>query len=142
MFVRTPLVTSSSLGYENQKAPIELTAVPPTNNDTPANNNTAANNDSIPEKQEAAYDETKVNGFDRFFEITKRKSKISTEIIAGIVTFLSMSYILSTNPNVLVGGAPTLWNSVYIATAFASGISTLVMALLARMPFALAPGFN
>jgi AGZA family xanthine/uracil permease-like MFS transporter len=107
----------------------------------PADTTTA--NNAVPEKQEEPYDPAKVNAFDRFFEITKRKSKLSTEIIAGLVTFLSMSYILSTNPNVLVGDTlPTLWNSVYIATALASAVSTLVMAFVAHMPFALAPGFN
>ena len=81
---------------------------------------------------------------DRFFEITKRNSSKKTEIFAGITTFLAMAYILVVNPNnILWGGtADPRWTTVFIATAIGAFIGTLLMALLAKMPLAQAPGMG
>ncbi len=66
---------------------------------------------------------------------------IRTEILAGITTFLTMAYILAVNPGIfsaldMPGGA------VFTATALAAIVGTLVMALYAKKPFALAPGMG
>lgn len=81
---------------------------------------------------------------DKFFEITKRKSSIKTEVFAGITTFLAMAYILTVNPNniLLNGTMDPRFSSVFIATALGAFIGTLIMALLSNMPLALAPGMG
>ncbi|MBQ4030932.1 MAG: NCS2 family permease [Bacilli bacterium] len=85
-----------------------------------------------------------VGKFDAFFEITKRKSTKRIEIVAGLTTFLAMAYILIVNPNnILWGGtADPRFSSVFIATALGAFIGTLLMALLAKMPLAQAPGMG
>ena len=88
------------------------------------------------------YDDSNASKFDKFFGVTKFGSSIRTEIIAGLVTFLAMCYILVVNPDNLVGGGSPLWASVFIATAFGAIIGTLLMALFAKMPFAQAPGLG
>ncbi len=79
-----------------------------------------------------------------FFELKKRGSNIKIEIFAGLTTFLAMAYILIVNPNnILWGGtADPRFSSVFIATAIGAFIGTLLMALLAKMPLAQAPGMG
>ena len=81
---------------------------------------------------------------DDFFEITKRNSTHKTEIFAGITTFLAMAYILVVNPNniLLNGTLDSRFTSVFIATALGAFIGSLLMAILANMPFAQAPGMG
>ena len=82
---------------------------------------------------------------DKFFGITKEGSSVKTEIIAGIVTFLAMAYILTVNPNsILYAGhsAGAVWSSLFIATALGAVVGTLLMALFAKMPFAQASGLG
>ena len=90
------------------------------------------------------YDDSNASGFDKFFKVTRYGSSIRTEIIAGIVTFLSMCYILTVNPNnILWGGTADIhWASLFMATAIGAFIGTLLMALVAKMPFAQAPGLG
>ncbi len=86
-----------------------------------------------------------VSKFDKFFGITKSGSSIRTEIVAGIVTFLAMAYILTLNPSLITGDfsrTSPLWASVFIATALGAVVGTLLMALLAKMPLAQAPGLG
>ena len=82
--------------------------------------------------------------FDSFFGITSRKSTTRIEIFAGLTTFLAMAYILIVNPNnILWGGvSDPRFSSVFIATALGAFIGTLLMAILARMPLAQAPGMG
>ena len=70
------------------------------------------------------------------------KNNVRTEIVAGITTFLTMAYILAVNPSIFsaLDGMPG--ESVFTATALAAIIGTLVMALYAKKPFALAPGMG
>jgi len=76
-----------------------------------------------------------------FFGIKESGSNVRTEIVAGLTTFFTMAYILAVNPDILsAAGLPR--DSVFMATAIASAIATLVMALVARLPFALAPGMG
>lgn len=86
---------------------------------------------------------------DGFFKVSERGSRFSTEVIAGITTFLAMAYILVVNPSTITGNigdsvnpANTLWSSVFLATAFGAFIGTLLMALLAKVPYAQAPGMG
>lgn len=81
---------------------------------------------------------------DNFFGITKNGSSFKVEIIAGIATFLAMAYILTVNPNsILWGGTNDVrWSSIFIATAIGAIIGTLLMAFLAKMPFAQASGMG
>ncbi len=78
---------------------------------------------------------------DKFFKITENKSTLRTEIIAGITTFMTMVYILAVNPSIL-SAAGMDKDAVFTATALSAIIATLVMALVAKLPFALAPGMG
>ena len=78
---------------------------------------------------------------DKFFGITKAGSNIKTEIIAGLTTFFAMAYILFVNPNIL-SQAGMEWGAVFLATIIASIIGTLIMGLVANVPYAQAPGMG
>ena len=78
---------------------------------------------------------------DKFFKLTEKGTNVRTEIIAGITTFLAMAYILGVNPSVL-GDAGMDVNSVFMATAIASGFASILMGILANYPVALAPGMG
>ena len=69
------------------------------------------------------------------------KHKVRTELLAGLTTFLTMSYILAVNPLIL-GDAGMDKGAVFSATVVAAAIATLVMAFYARLPFALASGMG
>ena len=90
------------------------------------------------------YNDAKVSRINKFFGITRHGSSIRIEILAGIVTFLAMCYILTVNPNnIFFDGTKDIhWSSLFIATAIGAIIGTLLMALVARMPFAQAPGLG
>ena len=77
----------------------------------------------------------------KFFKIEERGTSIRTEIIGGIVTFLAMAYILAVNPGIL-GAAGMPAGGVFIATAIASAVATLIMGIYANYPIALAPGMG
>lgn len=81
---------------------------------------------------------------DNFYGISKNGSSFKVEIIAGIATFLAMSYILIVNPNSMLWGGTSdpRWASLFIATALGAIIGTLLMSLLAKMPFAQASGMG
>lgn len=78
---------------------------------------------------------------DKFFKITENKSTLRTEIIAGITTFMTMVYILAVNPSILSATGMDK-DAVFTATALSAIVATLVMALVAKLPFALAPGMG
>ncbi|MDD3078125.1 MAG: NCS2 family permease [Paludibacter sp.] len=79
--------------------------------------------------------------FEKYFKLSENGTSVRTEVIAGITTFLTMAYILAVNPSILsaTGMNP---NSLFTTTAVAAIIGTLVMALWAKLPFALAPGMG
>ena len=89
----------------------------------------------------------KLHPLDRFFEITKRGSTISREIRGGIVTFVTMAYIVILNPLIL-GGVADVENNVLdgaqigAATGLTAGVITILFGLIAKMPFALAAGLG
>ena len=77
------------------------------------------------------------------YDPVAKQTNVKTEIIAGIVTFLAMAYILTVNPaQILVGADQAYWPSVFIATALGAIIGTLLMAFFAKMPLAQASGMG
>src|SRR5438105_14660559 len=87
------------------------------------------------------------SSLDRFFHISERGSTVRTELIAGLATFLTMSYILFVNPSIIAGlkdhtGAALQFGQVLTVTALVAGCMTLLMGLYANYPFALAAGLG
>jgi AGZA family xanthine/uracil permease-like MFS transporter len=78
---------------------------------------------------------------DRVFGLDKAGSNLRTEFVAGLTTFLTMVYIVFVNPQIL-GNAGMDKGAVFVATCIAAAASTLVMALYANYPIALAPGMG
>ena len=78
---------------------------------------------------------------DRFFGISAQGSTVRTEVVAGVTTFLTMAYIMFLNPTIL-GEAGMDKGAVFVATCLASAFATLIMALYANYPIALAPGMG
>ena len=77
----------------------------------------------------------------KFFELDKHGTTVKTEVLAGITTFLTMAYILIVNPLTLKEAGMD-FGALFTATALSALIATLVMALVAKLPFALAPGMG
>lgn len=87
------------------------------------------------------------NGFDRFFEITRRGSTIGTEVRGGVVTFVTMAYIVILNPIILSGSADVAgdtlgFTQVAATTALTAGVMTVLFGLVTRLPFAFAAGLG
>jgi AGZA family xanthine/uracil permease-like MFS transporter len=78
---------------------------------------------------------------EKFFKLTEHKTNVRTEVLAGVTTFLTMAYILIVNP-LMLADAGMDFGAVFTATALSAAIATLVMAFLANLPFALAPGMG
>ena len=78
---------------------------------------------------------------EKFFKLSENNTTVKTEVMAGITTFMTMAYILAVNPSIL-SAAGMDSHAVLVATALASFIGTMLMALLANYPFALAPGMG
>ncbi|WP_018963848.1 NCS2 family permease [Coprothermobacter platensis] len=82
-----------------------------------------------------------IKWLEKHFEFESRGAHWADEVIAGFTTFVTMAYILFVNPNILgTTGMPK--GAVLMATAIGAGISTLMMGLYAKLPFALAPGMG
>ena len=78
---------------------------------------------------------------DRFFGVTAAGSSIRQELLAGISTFLTMSFIVAVNPMFLeAAGIP--FAAGFVATVAATAIGTAIMGLWARWPVAVAPGMG
>lgn len=76
------------------------------------------------------------------FKVSERKSTIGTEVYAGFITFLAMSYILAVNPAIL-GDIPGMERgAVFTATALAAAFATLIMGIFGNYPVMLAPGMS
>ncbi|MDD3942496.1 MAG: NCS2 family permease, partial [Sphaerochaetaceae bacterium] len=78
---------------------------------------------------------------EKLFKLSAHKTNVRTEVLAGVTTFLTMAYILIVNP-LMLSEAGMDFGAVFTATALSSAIATLVMAFLANLPFALAPGMG
>jgi len=83
---------------------------------------------------------------DRFFKLKQNGTSVRTEIMAGLTTFMTMAYILAVNPDVLSafksGATGGDWTSVFLATAIAAGVITILMGLFVNFPVAMAPGMG
>ncbi|HUT52422.1 MAG TPA: NCS2 family permease [bacterium] len=80
-----------------------------------------------------------------YFEFEKHGADLRTEVMGGVTTFMTMAYIIFVNPIILSNheiGAGMDFNGVMMATCLGSAVATLVMALVARYPIALAPGMG
>ncbi len=78
---------------------------------------------------------------EKLFGFDPSKHSVRTEILAGLTTFLTMAYILAVNPNIL-SAAGMDKGALFTTTVIASGLTTLLMAIYAKLPFALAPGMG
>lgn len=78
---------------------------------------------------------------EKLFKLKENGTSVKIEVMAGITTFMTMAYILAVNPNILSASGMDA-NAVLLATALASFLGTILMALLANYPFALAPGMG
>lgn len=81
------------------------------------------------------------NALDKFFKLRQSNTNVKTEVMAGLTTFFAMSYILFVNPSILAETGME-WGAVFLATIIASVIGTLVMGLVANVPYAQAPGMG
>ena len=79
--------------------------------------------------------------FEKLFKLKKNNTDIRTELIAGLTTFLTMSYVIIVSPSILsTGGIP--FSGALTATILVSAFSSILMGLVANLPFALAPGMG
>ena len=78
---------------------------------------------------------------EKLFKLKENNTNVRTEVVGGITTFMTMAYILAVNPQILSASGMDS-QAVLMATALAAFIGTMVMALLANYPFALAPGLG
>ncbi|PWM71285.1 MAG: hypothetical protein DBX59_09225 [Bacillota bacterium] len=91
------------------------------------------------------------NFLDKKFQLTEKGTSVRTEIVAGLVTFMTMVYILLVNAGMFAdlggiqAGSPSrdqLYNGVYIATALSAVIGTVLIGLMAKLPLAQASGMG
>lgn len=88
-----------------------------------------------------------MNRLDSFFEITSRGSTVGSELRGGVVTFITMAYIIVLNPIILSGTPDVTGNElgftqVSAVTSLAAGVMTIVFGVIARLPFAFAAGLG
>lgn len=79
--------------------------------------------------------------FEKLFKLKEHGTDVKTELIAGLTTFLAMAYILAVNPGIL-SEAGMSFQGVFLATAIASAVASIVMGLLANYPVALSAGMG
>ena len=77
----------------------------------------------------------------KFFKLSENKTNVGREIVAGLTTFAAMSYIIVVNPG-LLSQSGMEWGAVFLATIISSIIGTLIMGLVANVPYAQAPGMG
>src|SRR5690606_21033975 len=79
--------------------------------------------------------------FERIFRLQEHGTTVQTEILAGVTTFLTMSYIIFVNPEILSSTGMDK-NAVFVATCLAAALGTLIMAFVANWPIGMAPGMG
>lgn len=77
----------------------------------------------------------------RFFRLQEQNTNVRTELVAGLTTFITMAYIIFVNPSILSQTGMD-WGAVFTATILAAVIGTLIMGLVANVPYAQAPGMG
>lgn len=78
----------------------------------------------------------------KLFGFNQQTSTIKTEIFAGLTSFLTMSYILAVNPGIFSALEGMPQGAVFTATALVGIVSSLLVAVIAKMPFGIAPGMG
>lgn len=78
---------------------------------------------------------------ERVFDLKGHNTTVRTEVLAGITTFLTMSYIIFVNPEILSTTGMDR-DAVFVATCLAAAVGTLIMALVANWPIGMAPGMG
>lgn len=78
---------------------------------------------------------------ERYFKLEKHGTNVRTELLAGLTTFLTMAYIIFVNPQILSTTGMDQ-GAVFVATCLAAALGSLIMALLANWPIAMAPGMG
>ncbi|NLX65460.1 MAG: NCS2 family permease [Bacteroidales bacterium] len=78
---------------------------------------------------------------EKLFKLKQNKTTVRTELVAGVITFLTMSYILVVNPSIL-GATGMDKEALFTATALATLVGTLFMAFIPNLPIAQAPGMG
>lgn len=79
--------------------------------------------------------------FEKLFKLSDHNTTIRTEVLAGLTTFLTMSYIIFVNPDILSSTGMDR-NAVFVATCIAAALGSVVMALVANWPIGMAPGMG
>lgn len=78
---------------------------------------------------------------EKLFKLKENKTTVTTELLAGLTTFMAMSYIIFINPQILsLTGMD--YNSIYVATILASMIGTLILGLVANVPYVQSAGLG
>jgi len=83
----------------------------------------------------------KGSALERYFQLSKNGTTVRTEVVAGATTFLAMAYIVFVNPGILSDAGMDA-GAVFVATALAAALGTLIMGLWAKLPIAQAPGMG
>ncbi|CFN81513.1 permease [Bordetella pertussis] len=78
---------------------------------------------------------------EKLFQLRDHATTVRTEIVAGLTTFLTMSYIIFLNPDILSSTGMDR-NAVFVATCLAAALGSLIMALVANWPIGMAPGMG
>ena len=78
---------------------------------------------------------------ERFFKLKQNGTTAGREIVAGLTTFFAMAYIIAVNPK-LLSESGMEWGAVFLATIISAIIGTLIMGLVANVPYAQAPGMG
>ena len=73
---------------------------------------------------------------EKFFQLKENNTTVGKEVVAGLTTFFAMAYIIAVNPT-LLSQSGMEWGAVFLATIIASVIGTLIMGLVANVPYAL-----
>ena len=79
--------------------------------------------------------------FERLFKLSEHGTSVRTEVIAGLTTFLTMSYIIFVNPDILSTTGMDR-DAVFVATCLAAALGSMVMGLVANWPIGMAPGMG
>lgn len=78
---------------------------------------------------------------EKLFKLKEHGTSVKTEVVAGVTTFLTMSYILFVNPDILSSTGMDK-NAIFVATCLAAALGSIVMALVANWPIGMAPGMG
>ena len=79
--------------------------------------------------------------FERLFKLSEHNTTVRTELVAGLTTFLTMSYIIFVNPDILSTTGMDR-DAIFVATCIAAALGSAVMALVANWPIGMAPGMG